>query len=369
MKIFNPVRLTQARNWNNYSLEYLAGKIGVTKASIGLYEKGARKPDEFVQIRLADALHFPIEFFYKPAFSTSNSRISYRKKSSTQKKTENRVELLKQFSIEFTDMLSGYVNFKESLIEPLDVSFEELTNSDIEDIALKLREEFNAGLGPINNLMTFLENRGAFIFVYDNSIADVDGFSCMYSSHPYIFINSDMAWDRMRFTLAHELGHIILHSGVDDSERQNKDLYKVIEAQANVFAGAFLFPKTSFVNEFMGINNNFLLELKKKWGMSKSSLVMRARLLDIISETQESSFFVGASRRKELKVEEGANLREKESPFLIEAVVNTLLQKNVDFYTLKSQSGLPEELLYTISSKTLIDKKEENRYPFALNFK
>lgn len=379
MKIFNPARLTQARNWNNYTLDYLAGMLGVTKASVSLYEKGARNPDAFVQIRLAEALGFPIEFFYKPSFDTSNARISYRKNSSTKKKEKQRAELLKQFSIEFIAMLSGYVSFKESTIKPIDISCEELSSEDIEDVAVTLRKTFNAGLGPIQNLMIFLENRGAIIFLYDNSIIEIDGFSCMYASQPFIYINTDYPWDRMRFTLAHELGHIILHSGIDETKTQSFDFYKMIERQANVFAGAFLFPKESFRREFRGIDNRFLLETKKKWGLSKAAIVKRAHSLKLIGDTQKISFFTGQSRRKERKEEEGSKIREKEAPFLVKTVVNTLLEQHIDSYSLLEQRidsyslisrcGFPDELLQIISANTLVAKDEEKQtLPFKLNF-
>ena len=371
MNVFYPIRLTQARSWNSMSLDYLAGMIGVTKASISLYERGTRKPDAFIQVRLANALQFPVEFFYTPPIDTSVSQISYRKKANTKKARQIRAELFKQFSIEFVELLSSYVHFKDTSLSIDDVvSPEDLSGVDIEMIALKARQQFNAGLGPIQNVMTFLENRGAFIFLYDSNFFPMDGFSCIHDGHPYIYINQDSSWDRIRLTLAHELGHILLHSGVDRSARMSAEFYTRLERQANRFAGAFLCPKDSFLKEFICIDPSVLLELKKKWGVSKAALVKRARQLNLITATQEKSYFTGASRRKERIIEEGNALRAKEEPFVIKTILKSLLsQQIIDRYFLNARCNLSADLTNVLSFGVLQDMPaEEPLPPFTLQF-
>lgn len=364
MNVFYPIRLTQARNWNGMSLDYLAGMIGVTKASISLYERGARKPDAFIQVRLANALQFPVEFFYTAPIDTSFSQISYRKKSNTKKTWQVQAELLKQFSIEFIYRLSSYVHFKDAALPIADISPETLSNTEIERIALKVRQQCNAGFAPIQNLMTVLENRGAFIFLYDSNFFPMDGFSCVYNGHPYIYINQDYSWDRMRLTLAHELGHIILHSSIDRHARMGADFYTCLERQANRFAAAFLCPRDSFNKEFISIAPEVLLALKKKWGISKAALVKRARQLNIITATQEKSYFTGASRRKERIVEKGNSLRTKEEPFVIKTILQTLLSKHIiDRYSFKAQCNLSESLIKVLSFGMLQDVPEEKPLP------
>ena len=367
MKKFNPVRLTQARLWNDFSMDHLAGMVGVTKASIGLYERGGRNPDGAIQIKLANALNFPIDFFYTSSIDTSMSQISYRKKANTLKRGKQRADLLKQFSFEFTQLLSDYVTFKDSCIFPKDIPFEQLSTNEIEKISLEARKELNAGMGPIQNLMTFLENRGAFIFLYDNTIAPVDGFSCIGGGRPYIYINKDYSWDRIRFTLAHELGHIFLHSGIDESEKRSVELNKLMEKQANFFAGAFLIPKKSFITDFISPTKPFLFEMKRKWGMSMGGVVMRAYHLGLITRTKAQSYFSSASRKNERKEEIGKNLRENERPFVIASVINSLIQNNiVDKFFLKSYCAFPDDLLKILSSEILTEDIQENLSPFIV---
>ena len=368
MKTFNPIRLTQARLWNDFSLDYLAGLIHVTRSSINLYEKGKRKPDNIVQLKLANALDFPIEFFYTPSKDTSFCAISYRKKSNTRKIGKQRAELLKHFSFEFIELLSSYVSFKESCIMPQEREYETLQNDDIEKIAQNVRQSLHAGNAPIQNLMTFLENRGAFIFLYNNKITPVDGFSCINAGHPYIYINENASWDRMRFTLAHELGHIILHSGVDRSKLSAAE-NNLLEEQADLFAAAFLIPRQSFAADFISPNRFFLLKMKETWGVSMAAIIMRAKQLELITQTQAEYYFTEASRRNERKIERGNNLRPKEQPFIIKTVIESLLNNSIaDRFMLASSTHLPNSLLKVLSFGTLSDNHPEESNPFVLNF-
>ena len=368
MKTFNPIRLTQARLWNDFSLDYLAGLIHVTKSSINLYEKGKRKPDNEIQLKLANALDFPLEFFYTPSKDTSFSVISYRKKSHTRKIGKQRAELLKHFSFEFIELLSSYVSFKESCLIPQEREYETLQNDDIEKIAQNVRHALRAGNAPIQNLMTFLENRGAFIFLYNNEITSVDGFSCINAEHPYIYINENASWDRMRFTLAHELGHIILHSGIDRDALTLPE-NNLLEEQADFFASAFLIPQQSFIADFISPSRPFLLKMKETWGVSMAAIIMRAKQLELITQTQAEYYFTEASRRNERKIECGNNLRPKEQPFVIETVIKSLLNSNVtDKYILASATHLPQPILKMLSFGTLADNQAEEMNPFVLKF-
>ena len=368
MKTFNPIRLTQARLWNDFSLDYLAGLIHVTRSSINLYEKGKRKPDNIVQLKLANALDFPIEFFYTPSKDTSFSTISYRKKSNTRKIGKQRAELLKHFSFEFVEILSSYVSFKESCILSPDIDYSVLHDDDIENIAQDFRKKFQVGNAPIQNLMTFLENRGVFIFLYNNEITSVDGFSCINAEHPYIYINENASWDRMRFTLAHELGHIILHSGVDRNMLSTAENNR-LEEQADLFAAAFLIPQQSFIADFISPSRPFLLKMKETWGVSMAAIIMRAKQLELITQTQAEYYFTEASRRNERKIESGNNLRPKEQPFIIKTVIESLLNNSIaDRFMLASSTHLPNSLLKVLSFGTLSDNHPEESNPFVLNF-
>ena len=51
---------------------------------------------------------------------------------------------------------------------------------------------------------------------------------------------------RIRFDMAHELGHILLHPWSEDLEAITKDEFKARERQANMFASAFCYLETAW---------------------------------------------------------------------------------------------------------------------------
>jgi Zn-dependent peptidase ImmA (M78 family)/DNA-binding XRE family transcriptional regulator len=369
MKNFNPARLIQARNWRDYTLDYLAGKLDITKASISLYEKGARTPDKFIQVRLADALNFPISFFYTETPDLSFYPISYRSKANTKKIGKIKADLLKQYAFEMITFLEEYITFKDSTIKPLDVDCLNLSDKQIEKISLDIRKSYGADLSPISELMTFLENRGVFIFLFPSSITDVDGFSCVINSRPYIFINSDFSWDKIRFTLVHELGHILLHSAFDENEKKSKskEIGQMLEKQAHYFASAFLIPEASFENEFLSTNRNFLLKMKQKWGMSMAAIIYRACQLDLISDSQKESYYVQASKNQERKIEPGNELRDKEHPFIVKLALEGILKKNdIDKNYIRMKLSFPDEILDVVSAGVLRrNEPERQSTPFV----
>lgn len=85
---------------------------------------------------------------------------------------------------------------------------------------------------------------------------DSDGISInlkVSGKKPRIIINSSIPWHRKRFTLAHELGHILIpwHFGtiVDVTKiSYEHDIYSVTESEANRFAAELLMP-TSWIND------------------------------------------------------------------------------------------------------------------------
>jgi Zn-dependent peptidase ImmA (M78 family)/DNA-binding XRE family transcriptional regulator len=359
MKCFNSIRLSQARRWRGYSLDYLAGKLDVSKASISLYEKGARKPDTFIQVKLSEALHFPLNFFYTEPDDVSSFQISYRKKANIGKAEEVKSNLIKQFAHDLVELIQENISFKESSIKPLEIDWKILTNENIENFAKEFRKDSGASSGAILELMTFLENRGVFIFLYPNEISSADGFSCVINSRPYIFINKDKSWDRIRYSTAHELGHILLHSA-DDKENRSKDDSKNMELQANYFASAFLLPEEIFRNEFVGLNRDFIFKMKLKWGVSMQAIAYRAKSLNLISDAQYESFFIQLSKRGERTKEPGEDIREKEHPFVIKTAIESIIRntdRNKEY--LRSRLALPDELLDILSYGVLSDIETE----------
>lgn len=144
-----------------------------------------------------------------------------------------------------------------------------------------VREAWKLGIDPILDLIDIFEMQGIRVFAV--SITDdvkFDGLCAEVLNKPVIVISSNWPGDRQRFTLAHELGHLLLSGRLDPSLHE--------ERACNYFAGAFLFPKESVINE-LGANRTSievkeLALLKEEFGLSMGGILYRALHLSIISK-------------------------------------------------------------------------------------
>ena len=154
-------------------------------------------------------------------------------------------------------------------------------------VARYLRQRWQL-TGPIQNLIGLLEAHGILVVYRSLGSRSQDGVSSWpaeLTRPPIIVINADLPADRVRFTLAHELAHLLLHRiPSDDAERE-----------ANRFAGEFLVPASEIAGQFDGLKTSDLVRLarlKEEWGVSIGMLIQRARDTNHISDRQFREFRV-----------------------------------------------------------------------------
>lgn len=88
-------------------------------------------------------------------------------------------------------------------------------------------------------------------FIHFPDYFKLDGICFKKGTRPKILVNTNLAANRMRFTIAHELGHLFIpsHIGVipcsiDDLESSENNVNWHFEREANEFASELLIPKT-----------------------------------------------------------------------------------------------------------------------------
>jgi len=276
-------RLKAARKMAGLSLEDLARKAGgiVTRQAISKYEKGRMKPGGVVLDRLAMALNVRPEFFLRAPqldISTlhfrSHSRLSVKNEEALLHRT---VDFLERY-MEIEDVLGIRSAFENPLSRN---SLTEL--GDIERAAIELRRGWGLGYSPIVNMLQLLEDKGIKVCEVEG-IPGFDGLSARMGRSFVIVVNRDLPPDRIRFTAAHELGHILC-AFPDECDRANL---------CHEFAGALLLPKTILKRRFLERRSKVTLwelqDIKQGYGISMQAVMYRARALGLISGSHFQDF-------------------------------------------------------------------------------
>jgi Zn-dependent peptidase ImmA (M78 family)/transcriptional regulator with XRE-family HTH domain len=157
------------------------------------------------------------------------------------------------------------------------------------DAARVLRKEWQMPAGPVARLVEVIEKAGGFILIRDLGTRKLDAVSQWATEEvPLFLLNQQAPTDRFRWSLAHELGHIMMHTEPGSSSVQ--------ERQADEFATEFLMPATSIRAGLRGeVDLNKLLSLKQQWGVSMATLARRALSLGVISDWQYRNLMIEMS--------------------------------------------------------------------------
>lgn len=285
---FVPRRLKEARLARGYTLQQLADLVGVSRQAISKYELGQAVPNKEILYSLASRLSFPNAYFYKDyeLKENNNSTIYFRSLKSATKKSREMATVRAVWVEEIVKFLEKYIEYPKVDIPEIVPDYESFSDDEIEKIALKLRESWNLGDKPVNNIVNLLEKKGFVIAVLDLD-EKIDAFSQWRNGRPYIFIgNESTTAVRSRFDVAHELGHILLHSHIDIENIQDTKVLERIEREANRFASALLLPLEAFINSVMSCTIEHFIFLKKRWKVSIAAMVYRCQDLGLFDENR-----------------------------------------------------------------------------------
>jgi Zn-dependent peptidase ImmA (M78 family) len=128
---------------------------------------------------------------------------------------------------------------------------------------------------------------------------------------PMIFVNADAPMDRLRFTLAHELGHLIMHAFASPD----------MESQADRFAAEFLMPAEDIRAQFVRVTLPLLMAMKAYWKVSMAALAYHAKRLEAITERQYIRIRTEMSRLGFVKHEPASTDIPREEPVLLRGLV------------------------------------------------
>ena len=299
-----PHRLAGARKMAGLSLRVLSDRVEkvVSYQTLSNWEKGkgGELPEMPVLKALAWALRVQLDFFFEP-IRAKIAQPEFRKRKSKLKVREES-SLLEQAQIgldrylELEELAGASTDFKNPLKR---ISVKSLEDS--EAAAGRLRDEWDLGGNPIPQVVEMLEERGIRVLEAD-APDSFDGLAAWAGNIPFMLVNRRVQDAcRLRFTLLHELGHLLLE--LDAS------VEKDTERLCNRFASALLFPADAFRAHFGEQRRHFTLQemisLKEEWGMSIAAIGYRAKDLGILSVDGHRRFSMALSQRGFKKEEPG----------------------------------------------------------------
>ena len=317
---FNPIDLLLARELRGLSKAELSERISKSVSSVSQFESGKIKPDHTTISEVALALAMPVAFFATPLKGKLINLESCHFRSLRSARQGDRREFLAHGTL-LSELIAGiceFVDIPQDSITPLATSVS--SDSDIERLANTVRTSWGLGLGPIDNLMRLVESKGAVISLVPQKFRGIDAFSTRHMGRELIFLMGCSAASRLRFDLAHELGHLLMHQ---DAQPGDKEL----ERQANRFAGAFLLPKETFAKQCpRRFDLQLFYSLKKQWRVSVSAMLRRAYDLDIISESSFRRACIRLNQSGERSNEK--NEFSPERPSTLRKAMNVVLEES-----------------------------------------
>lgn len=343
----NNETLELARQLRQLTQREAAEAIGISQGKLSKAEHGLQELDIPILETLAKFYEIPLAFFYRELDPTPVSHYYYRKKITSNKLTDSFVSLVQIFKI-----------FIEEFLKPIELPEFDLQlytpsqELSVQEIANRTRFSLGIFKGPVPNLTTLLENHGILIVKIDFGTNKLDGLSTYTSKgRRIIFLNTQMPNDRMRFSLAHELGHMIMHSGKLPLPGQD------VENEANEFASQFLMPEEEISPMLYGINMYDLVTLKKRWRVSMKALIYRAKSLMTINDRTYRNLQIFYSKK-------GYNHGE---PYPLPFESPTLLYETVNIY--KNELGYTDSELMELMTIGPIEYKKffSPSLPFRFN--
>lgn len=320
-------RIKRARGAAGLSLRALAENIGVSHAAVKKYEDGIVVPSSDILIKLAKSLNVRTEYFFRPNHAVLEN-VEYRKRTALPQKR------LSAITHNITDQIERRLELESLFPQPPVKEFVSVTGLDdqintldeIEDLAERVRNSWGLGINPIPDLIDEFEANGIRVVMLDlHDEKNFDGLAAKINEMPIIVVGVDWPGDRQRFTLAHELGHLMLAGRLQPEIKE--------EAACNRFAGAFLFPKESVFKMLGTLRSSFeLMELallKDEYGISMAAIIYRAFDLQIISKPHFQQLMKLFRAKGWFKKEPGTQYKSEKAHFFKQLLSRALAENYI----------------------------------------
>lgn len=307
------------RRMLGFSQADLAERSGISQGTLSKIEQGLREASAEQVDKLGVALECPNSFFFQSVREYGppmSAHPMYRKKASVGQKVIDRVIADLNVRIAHIRTFLSAVDFTPELPFP-SYDLDEFAG-DCGEVASSVRRAWYVPHGPIKSLTDYAERAGCLVVHCDMEEAKIDGVSYRVAGlPPVIFLNRNQPADRMRFSLAHEIGHLVLH------RYPSPDM----EREADEFASALLMPKSDIAPHLSDLTVERAALMKPVWRVSMAALIVRATTLGRIDKNRAGYLWRQMSSRG-FRTREPQSLDfPREEPTVIHALVQNLTEE------------------------------------------
>jgi Zn-dependent peptidase ImmA (M78 family)/transcriptional regulator with XRE-family HTH domain len=272
---FNREMLIVAREALGLTQRDVAEAAGTTQGRVSKIETGTLEPTPELLQQFSKVLQVPVSFFSKQEDIRGIPESYHRKRMSLGATVLRRINANVNLRIwQVATLLRSAAVESKHEVPALDL--DEYGGSP-EEIARAIRSFWQLPPGPVRNLARSMENAGVVLVPMDFGAREIDGIGMRPKGlPPLVFFNKAAPGDRTRFTLAHELGHLVMHTHLPP--------YPKMEEESNAFAAEFLMPKRDILPQFLSgrVTRQSLAGMKPVWRVAISALLRRAYQLQVI---------------------------------------------------------------------------------------
>lgn len=325
-------RIRQARELSGMTQGQLADRVGISQPMVAHVETGRVSPSLDVIQAIAKETEVQTSFFERIPMTDIPNSLAYRARSSLRSGERNRAYQYAKVCIEQFQQMSLRLNLPDLKLPSKNL--DAITSARLLRVMLGIEPT-----KPVPHLINALEQNGVIVIAMPFDLEKLDAFSCWSNTErPTIVVSTQKPGDRLRFSVAHELGHIVLH----------KDARKptvVLEKEANTFAGEFLLPETAMRGTLSpALSLTQAARLKLRWGVSMQMLIKRAHDLSIITERRYHYLFEQIGRMGWKKKEPDNLDIPAEKPRAFKKMVELLYGSNDGFLSFASAMHITDRL-------------------------
>lgn len=334
--MFSGRRIKQARELRRLTQSEFAKKIGVGQSAIAHFETGFKSPSRALITKISMHTHFPVSFFTsEPLTEFPAQSLLFRAKASMSKRDAAEASRYAELLNEMAETLAlSLTQIPVTLPSPTTDPRVAATQT---RVALGIPAD-----GPIAHLTNSVERAGVRILALPSSLAGRDAFTVWVERQviplPVIAISRDRPGDRLRMSLAHELGHVVMrHVPRLDPEQENR---------AYEFAAELLMPEAAIRREIASpVTLSSLAVLKPRWRVSIQALIRRAYDLHLVGDRQYRYLFEQLST-KGWRTKEPANLDiPVERPRALRQMAELIYGRRIDYDRMAADLHLASSFL------------------------